>query len=503
VIVPLSHRAEPVPLRLARWAVILYGVLFATLALTGTGSADQRQTASDLAFLPVGALAAGVAWLAARQSLDGATRRAWQRLALAFLLWWAADAVWCWLEVVLNRQPFPSPADVGYLGFYPAMAWGLLSVPGVGRLKTDRTKVLLDAATVLLAAGMVVWYLVVGPLVAGQAVDVATVLNVAYPVGDLLLLFVVAATLLGRRGDQQPLWLLLGGVACIVLADLAYARLSLSDSYAGGDWPDVLWMGGLCLFALAGMAQLRPASAPGLALEPPAALKLAVSKLPYAAVALGYGLLIAVGHDDATYPLNGLLVGAAAITATVVARQMRVMADNERLLGELHHLAEIDGLTAILNRRSFFAAGDRLLRRSQLLGRPLTVLMIDVDHFKAVNDTFGHAAGDAVLAAVAARTKAELRETDVVGRYGGDELAVLMPDCSLEQGFQIAERIRGSVAVAPVTTDDGPVPASLSIGVAQASAEVALAEVFGRADAGLYEAKRAGRGCTRVVQLQG
>ncbi|MGH9282358.1 MAG: GGDEF domain-containing protein, partial [Acidimicrobiales bacterium] len=121
-----------------------------------------------------------------------------------------------------------------------------------------------------------------------------------------------------------------------------------------------------------------------------------------------------------------------------------------------------------------------------------------------VNDTFGHAAGDAVLAAVAARTKAELRETDVVGRYGGDELAVLMPDCSLEQGFQVAERIRNSVAVSPVDTDDGDVvSATLSIGVAEASGATALSDVFGRADSGLYEAKRAGRACTRVVQLQG
>ena len=500
---PLPHRAEPVLLRLAKWGAVAFGVVFALWAVSGSGSPDQRQAVSDLAFLPAGALASAVAWLAARRSLDGAARRAWQRLALAFLLWWAADAAWAWMELVLDRQPFPSVADAGYLGFYPAMAWGLLSVPGGGRRRADRTKVVLDALTVLLAAGMAVWYLVVGPLVRGQALDAATVLNVAYPVGDLLLLFVVTATLLGRRGDQRPLWLLMGGVSCIVLADLAYARLSLSGSYAGGDWPDILWMGGLCLFVLAGLAQLRPAPPAGTGGEALAALGGAVSKLPYAAVALGYALLIAVGHDQAGYPLNGLLIGAAAITATVVARQLRVMADNDRLLRELHVLAEIDGLTSILNRRTFFTAGERLLRRAELLGRPVTALMIDVDHFKSVNDTFGHAVGDAVLATVAARTKAELRETDVVGRYGGDELAVLMPDCSLEQGFQIAERIRSAVSVTPVDTDDGPVPASLSIGVAEAGGSLALAEVFGRADAGLYEAKRAGRGCTRVVQLQG
>ncbi|MGH9282978.1 MAG: GGDEF domain-containing protein, partial [Acidimicrobiales bacterium] len=425
-----ERRAEPSRPRLAQGAVIAYGAVFALLAISGLGHPRLREAVSDIAFLPVGVLAGGAAWLAASRALDGATRRAWRRIGLAFGLWFAGDAIWFCLEVILDRTPFPSPADAAYLAFYPVMAWGLLSIPGPARTRADRTKVLLDALTVFLAAGMAVWYLIVGPVVVDHPLDTATVLNVAYPVGDLLLLFVVAVGLIGRRGDQRALWLHLGGVSCIVLADLAYARLSLTDSYAGGDWPDVFWMAGLCLFALGGLAQLRSTHLPKPRFEAPAAVGVAVSKLPYAAVVLGYGLLIAVGHERATYPLNGLLLGAAAITATVVARQVRVMGENIRLLRELHVLAEMDGLTAILNRRTFFVAGERLLRRSALVGRPLTVLMIDVDHFKAVNDTYGHAAGDAVLAAVAARTKAELRETDVVGRYGGDELAVLMPDCS-------------------------------------------------------------------------
>jgi diguanylate cyclase (GGDEF)-like protein len=115
---------------------------------------------------------------------------------------------------------------------------------------------------------------------------------------------------------------------------------------------------------------------------------------------------------------------------------------------------------------------------------------------------FGHAAGDAVLAAVAALTKAELRETDVVGRYGGDELAVLMPDCGIQQGFQIAERILRAVTRSPVITVEGVVSASLSIGVAEATGVADLSGVFGRADTSLYEAKRAGRGCTRMAELQ-
>ena len=484
---------------LARSCVVAYGLAFAVWAASGIGTADQREILSDIAPLPIGLAVAATAWLAGARAVEPSVTTAWRRIAAAFLLWWLGDAIWFTLEVGFDQQPFPSPADAAYLAFYPVLAWGVLAFRGPPRSRTERTKVCLDALTVLLAAGMVVWYLVVGPVVEGDPAGLATLLNVAYPVGDLLLVFVVTMTLMGRPG-RTMLWWVLGGVSCFVLADLGYARLSLSDSYSGGDWPDVFWTAAQCVFLLGGLAQLRLSREP-VAHTPESHGRpgVAMSHIPYSAIALGYALLIAVGRDEATYPLNGLLVGAAAITALVVVRQVRVMTDNVRLLEELHHLAEVDGLTSVLNRRTFIATGERLFRRGERLGRALTVLMIDVDHFKVVNDTFGHAAGDAVLVAVAARTKAELRQTDVVGRYGGDELAVLMPDCTLERGFQVAERIRRAVDSSPIATDDGIVSASLSIGVAEASAVGDIAAAFARADAGLYEAKRAGRGCTRVA----
>ena len=486
----------------AAWLTCAYGLGFVAWVALGHGAAEQREVLSDLAPLPIGVAVAVLAWRAGNRSgRETRAGRAWLLMGLAFALWWTGDLTWAVLEVGLDRTPFPSPADAAYLAFYPVMALGLLALPTAPRTRGDRVKVALDGLTVLLAGAMVVWYLVVGPIVRGNPPSLATVLNVAYPVGDLVLVYGVVMTLLRRQGSDPSLWLLLGGVTSFVVADVAYARLSLSDSYTGGDWPDAFWMSAQCLFLVAALVQARrgPSAARGDEARPGPGR---VSLLPYGAIVLGYTLLIAVGSAEATASLKGLLVGAAAITAVVVVRQIRVTAENVRLLAELHHLAEVDDLTAILNRRSFFEVGEGLFRRAQHVGRPLTVLMIDIDHFKAVNDNFGHAAGDQVLVAVAARTKAQLRETDVVGRYGGDELAVIMPDCPVEQAFEVAERIRRGVAGSPVVTARGSVRTSLSIGVAEASGSASLATVFGRADSGLYDAKRAGRGRTAVAQLQ-
>lgn len=481
---------------------IAYTAAFAVWVALGAGAPDRRELLSDLAPLPLGAAVAAGAWHASRRAgADASTRRAWRFLAAGFTLWWAGDVTWFVLEAVLHRSPFPSPADAGYLAFYPVLALGLLALPAAPRTRSDRIKVGLDALTVLLAAAMVVWYLILDPLVKGSSDDLATVLSVAYPVGDLVLLYGVVMTLLRRHGDQS-LWLLLGGVASFVVADISYARLSLSDAYTGGDWPDAFWLLAELLCLLAATAQVRrPAAAP----VPRTDLRPSgrVSLLPYAAIVLGYALLIAVGQQHGGASFDGLLLGAAAITAVVVVRQIRVTAENARLLAELHHLAEVDDLTTVLNRRSLFEAGERVFRRSEHLGRPLAALMIDIDHFKDVNDTFGHGAGDDVLVAVAARTKAHVRAADVLGRYGGDELAVVMPDCSVEEAYEVAERIRRAVADGPVVTGDGVVHATVSIGVSHADGAAALAVVLGRADAGLYEAKRAGRGRTAVASVPG
>jgi len=186
----------------------------------------------------------------------------------------------------------------------------------------------------------------------------------------------------------------------------------------------------------------------------------------------------------------------------VLVRQVNMISENGRLMNRLQNLANVDPLTGIPNRRAFFEEAEFLFEGSGHARRH-SILMIDVDYFKDVNDNFGHRAGDRVLSVVAAAVKSQLRSADLVGRYGGDELVIALAGCDGPAAFAVAERIRTVVAATPIVTEDGVVNVTLSIGVAGAEHGEGLLPVLARADLALYDAKRAGRACVREFAAAG
>jgi diguanylate cyclase (GGDEF)-like protein/PAS domain S-box-containing protein len=166
---------------------------------------------------------------------------------------------------------------------------------------------------------------------------------------------------------------------------------------------------------------------------------------------------------------------------------------------ELHRLAVTDALTGVANRRRFMEAGNHEIARAQRTGEALTLLILDIDHFKGVNDSLGHAAGDAVLQAVARLCVDVVRAVDTVGRLGGEEFAILMPVTDIAGAYALAERLRENIARAQVQWGDVPVPITVSIGVAQAGPSMHFANLMAAADDALYEAKHAGRNNVAVA----
>jgi diguanylate cyclase (GGDEF)-like protein len=165
---------------------------------------------------------------------------------------------------------------------------------------------------------------------------------------------------------------------------------------------------------------------------------------------------------------------------------------SERTVTAHKTAASMDPLTGMLNRRGFAEATSRVIDREANAGRPATVLIFDIDHFKSINDRFGHPAGDEILKLFATIVLGTLRITDLSGRIGGEEFAAFLP-CSLEEAVLAAERVREAFESSGIVVEDGPVDTTVSIGVAGGPAGTELEVLLAAADAALYQAKRNGR----------
>lgn len=231
---------------------------------------------------------------------------------------------------------------------------------------------------------------------------------------------------------------------------------------------------------------------------------LAIYALYMSPLALG---LVKISHFPTALTNQFFLVSTAIITVASMNHRRRLerreydaQVTQRHLLAEVQTMATIDWLTSLYNRRHFFRLGEEEIARARRYRHAISVLMIDIDHFKHVNDNHGHSVGDEVLSTVAKRILAGLRGSDIAGRYGGEEFAIVLPETDLESAAEIvAERLRETIDARPIDTAEGPLHVSISVGVVGVNLDhESLLDALTRADAGLYAAKHAGR--NRVVR---
>jgi len=310
---------------------------------------------SDLAYQPVSLFAVIVAWrIAFRRTFPSALRRAWFILGLAVAAQAIGDTSWFYLEVILQKQPFPSIADAFFLSFYPLALVGILSLPSAPMKSTERLRFLLDLAIIMITAWMAIWFFIIGPTAAQyENGRLDQILAAAYPVGDLVLLGGIF-TLLVRSNEntvRAMLILYLTGLLLNVAGDLAYAFTSLDGTYVSGGWMDISWIVAYWFFALAAVRQeyMKESRLANISAQ---VITQSTLALPLVAIALGYGMLIVVARSGfaGNTAVQGVFMGAGLLTLFVVGRQVLALWENQRLNHELNqHIVQLDQAYSMLN----------------------------------------------------------------------------------------------------------------------------------------------------------
>ena len=403
------------------------------------------------------------------------------------MLMWALGDVALTVESLGGGQPpTPSIADVFYLLFFPLAYLGLAL-----RLRREPTR--LVPATWLdgLVAGLgsaalcaAFAFHSIQHLAGNGTAGVAT--NLAYPVGDVLLLaMVVGGSALLPGGSRRGPWLLVAAGCAVNAVGDTFNLLQATDAGVGAVVDGIAWPAALFLISLALWVKPRPGnpiamqSAPGFLLPGLGALS-----------ALGVLLL------GSTRGVNAVALALAGVTLAVVGLRLAFsLGSLRKLTDERHRQAVTDQLTGLGNRRrlaevldSFFAEQAAQL----VVPRTIAFLYVDLDHFKEINDSFGHSAGDQLLEQIGPRVDPCLSEADLLARIGGDELAVVLIDSDLTHAIEVAERI--TVALRdPFTLEMVSVQIGGSIGIALAPDHASNATaLMHRADQAMYRAKQNG-----------
>lgn len=481
-------------LRVARLIIgALTGLLLVVaLGMYSTGNVDR--TFADLGLSAVMLLGGANCALAAF-STSGRLRLAWAGFAFASLSWGIGQSIWSWYELVLHTSVvFPGLSDVGFLGFPLGAVIGLTLFPS-DLSQADRRRMTLDGLTTAAAIGLVSWVTALGAVVhAGGDSLLATVVSVAYPLSDIVLLVVCVLVLSRSTAHRGPLAFVAAGLVLMSVADSGFAYLVATDSYATGNPIDLGWFfaGGLLAFA----PLVRGATVNS---SQPSSVAVAGTFLPYIPLggAVGFmGWQVATGSPFSVVEI----VLAVVILLLVLTRQFLTVRDNRLLAlaliereAELRHQAFHDQLTGLANRALFVDRVTHALELHRRDQRMLSICFLDLDGFKAVNDSLGHSAGDELLREVSARFREVLSGADTIARFGGDEFAVLMegqPDPAA-----VGRALLGSLGM-PFALAGGDVTVQASVGVAQvgfAEPTPTVDELLMRADLAMYVVKRRGK----------
>lgn len=434
----------------------------------------------------------------------------WYLLAAGQAAFCIGDGFWMVMSILGRSIPYPSIADPVYLIAYPLFGAGLILAAAM-RSGSSRVGVVLDAAVIMVGVSMISWLVLMRPYVDDPTAPwLSKAVSIAYPVGDLFLVGVLVPVIAMMTRRTTSARFLIAWLPLLLVADTVYAVMVIHNSYVEGSWVDVGW---LASYVMLGAAALHPSmagaattAAEDIAPRPVGRLRIALLAI---ASVTGPVLILYGSLQRDLEDILVLSVGCVILAALVVVRLVRLVhegnarrAELDRAVGQITHQALHDPLTGLANRTLFSDRLGHAAARARRNATGLTVLLLDLDDFKAINDGRGHAVGDQLLVEVARRLEATMRESDTVARIGGDEFAILIEDVAGEWAVRVAQRVLEAIAV-PVEIAGREVFASASIGIAMHDPKKdAPSETLQHADIAMYRAKRAGTGRYVIFQSE-
>jgi diguanylate cyclase (GGDEF)-like protein len=457
--------------------------LHAAFGLGGSAVAQPiRDWVTSAVYILVGVI---VCWRAVRMS---ESRGSWMAFAFGISIYGLGNVLWAaWIEHLPN-PPIPSICDGMWLTLYPACGVGILALARV-RDRRVPARIWLDGVIAGLGVAAIGAAIVLRPVLASVSGSTAAVITeMAYPVCDLLLAGLVVGVLALRGWRLDRLWVMLGsGFLALAAADCMYAVQVAHGASAPSDATNLVYDLGVLLLALAAW---QPETAETTEQVPSAT----VLAIPAAFTVSAVGLLV----YDHFSRLDLLALTLVALTMLAAFARTGLAFRDVRALAETRRQALTDDLTAMPNRRDFLQRLRSAILASRATGGGVALLLVDLDHFKELNDTLGHDAGDQLLRQVGERMRATLRTTDTGARLGGDEFGVLLLDApDARQAERVADKILSAIAEPfPVKDVSLRVTASIGIALFPEHAEDAN-QLMQHADVAMYDAKRAqsGRAC--------
>jgi diguanylate cyclase (GGDEF)-like protein len=421
--------------------------------------------------------------------------RAWRVLALGIALLSIGDIVYAVLVLVSPDVGFPSLADIGYLLGYVALIGGTVGLIRGRVAGGDRTPII-DAAILAAGAGSIFWIAIVQPSLQGAVDPMAAAVSMAYPGMDLILLALGLRVLLSATARPPYLRFLFAGIALYFVADIVYALALLNETYAEGQLVDAGWIVGVLLISV---AALHPSVADPVKVVESSEARLSRHRLGLLAIAalIAPAILMIQSSQAGDEVVIGLVVQWTVLFGLVMVRLATTVDElgisltlRGRLQGDLAYQAHHDPLTRLANRLLFEV---RLANAMATAPATTALIFLDLDDFKTINDTLGHATGDELLRILASRVQRGLRRSDLAARLGGDEFAILVEGC--EDGSMallVAERALTALR-APVSLGMRQHLVHASAGVAMGHADSTATDLMRAADIAMYQAKSHGK----------